>query len=84
MRDRDSEENLQSIRDAFDTPEEINDDPNTAPSKRIESLFRGYRKPLHGTLASKRITVEVMRSECPHFNDWMTFMEKLGTEAEDG
>ncbi len=84
LRDRDSEKDFQSIRDGFDTPEEINDDPKTAPSKRIEALFPEYRKPLHGTLASKRITVEVMRSECPHFDEWLTHIEALGEENKDG
>ena len=40
------------IRDQFDTPEEINDSPETAPSKRILNLFPEYDKPLHGSLAA--------------------------------
>ncbi len=78
MRDRRSERDLRSIREEFNTPEEINDDPTTAPSKRIGGLYPGYRKPFHGILASKKITIELMRDECPHFNEWLTFMEELG------
>ena len=32
---------FQRIRDAFDSPEEIDDSPITAPSKRIELLVAG-------------------------------------------
>lgn len=39
---------FQIIRDLFATPEEINDSPLTAPSKRIEALLPGYEKPLLG------------------------------------
>ncbi len=84
MREPDMAEDLQSIRDEFDTPEEINDNPTTAPSKRIGRLFHNYRKPFHGLLASRRITIELMRKECPHFDEWVAAMEELGTEAEDG
>lgn len=73
------ESDLQEIRDEFDTPEEINDGHNTAPSKRIQALYRFYRKPLHGVLAAQQITVDVMRVHCPHFNDWVTEMESLGS-----
>lgn len=33
------------IRNKFTSPEEINDSPQTSPSKRIEKLFVGYDKP---------------------------------------
>jgi hypothetical protein len=71
------EENLQDIRDEFETPEQINDHPNCAPSKRIRKLFPYYQKTLHGVLAAERITVEVMRAECHHFNEWVTALEAL-------
>lgn len=71
------EEELQEIRDQFNTPEEINDSPETAPSKRVEKLVAGYEKPLMGTLAALEIGLEVIREECPHFNDWLTRLEKL-------
>lgn len=78
MREPDSAKELEAIRGDFSTPEEINDDPNMAPSKRIENLFPTYRKALHGILAAKRITIEVIRRECPHFSEWLTTLESLG------
>ena len=44
---------FQAIRNRFSTPEEINDSPATAPSKRVESLVPRYQKPLMGTLAAQ-------------------------------
>jgi uncharacterized protein DUF4276 len=45
------ETSLRQIRDNFTTPEDINDSPVTAPSKRVEALVPGYEKPLLGVLA---------------------------------
>lgn len=58
-------------------PEEINDSPLTAPSKRIEQLFPRYQKPIMGALAARRIGLDRMRAECPTFDDWVTTLERL-------
>ena len=68
---------FQAIRDSFATPEEIDDSPDTAPSKQIEKLIPGYRKPLSGTLAAQAIGLPRIRSECPHFSDWLDRLERL-------
>lgn len=67
---------FQVIRDAFKTPEEINDSPVTAPSKRVLTIIPNYEKPLLGTLAVLAIGLDTIRSECPHFNDWVTRLER--------
>jgi hypothetical protein len=69
---------LQAIRDAFSTPEEINDSPISAPSKRVEALIPGYQKPLLGVQAASEIGLEKMRQECPHFRGWLHKLESLG------
>ena len=66
---------FQEIRNHFASPEEINDSPMTAPSKRVEALVAGYEKPLLGTLAILEIGLDAIRRECPHFNDWLTLLE---------
>jgi hypothetical protein len=63
------------IRQQFATPEEINDSPVTAPSKRVEGLVEGYEKPLLGTLAVLNIGLDTIRGECPHFRDWLARLE---------
>lgn len=65
------------IRAAFPTPEEINDSPATAPSKRVEALVAGYQKPLYGNLAALHIGMPRMRAECPHFDAWVRRLEAL-------
>jgi hypothetical protein len=66
---------FQNIRNQFDSPEEINDSPITAPSKRVEQLVPGYQKPLLGALAALEIGLDAIRRECPHFQEWLSRLE---------
>ena len=68
---------LSAIRASFDTPEDINDNPLTAPSKRIISLMPDYHKTLHGPMVSERIGLETLCGECPHFREWVEWLESL-------
>jgi len=65
------------VRQQFANPEEINDSPETAPSKRMESIVLGYEKPLMGILAALEIGLSKIRIECPHFNSWVSKLESL-------
>lgn len=69
------EPSFQAIRNAFSSPEEINDSPQTAPSKRILQLVPGYEKPLYGNLAILEIGLDTIRTQCPHFDGWLTRLE---------
>ena len=60
---------FQSIRDQFSSPEEIDDSPITAPSKRVEGLVEGYQKPLLGVLAILEIGLNSIRAKYPHFDE---------------
>jgi len=77
------EAQFQEIRDGFDTPEHINDSPDTHPSKRIEEIVPDYEKVILGTLAVLEIGLDRIRQECPHFNDWITRLEALTHGHED-
>jgi len=68
---------LHSIRQAFSSPEEINDSPQNAPSKRIERLFPGYNKVRSGVNVANAIGLTKIRQQCPHFNDWLNRLEAL-------
>lgn len=57
------------------TPEEINERPQFAPSKRIEALFPAYKKTLHGPTAATRIGLDRIRAQCPHFDGWIRRLE---------
>ncbi|PYV31766.1 MAG: hypothetical protein DMG22_15615 [Acidobacteria bacterium] len=73
----DLEPRFREIREGFGTPEDIDDSPVTAPSKRVEDLVAGYEKPLFGTLAVLEIGLDRIRAECPHFNGWLEQLESL-------
>ena len=71
---------FQAIRSAFPTPEDINDNLNTAPSKRVVDAYRAYSKPIDGLRGAQAVGVHRMREECPHFRQWVEQLEAL---AED-
>ena len=75
--DEDSVRNLRRIRQRFATPEDINDDPDTAPSKRILKLIPRYHKRLHGPLVAEETGLCRIRCECPRFDQWLIRMESL-------
>ena len=66
---------FEAIRASFATPEEINERPGLAPSKRIAALFPVFKKTLHGPTTAARIGLQQIRTECPHFNSWMIKLE---------
>lgn len=70
-------ERLGGIRERFSTPEDIDDDPNTAPSKRIPAAFQRYRKPVHGPLVAERTGLFRIRAACPRFDWWVAKVESL-------
>ncbi len=69
---------LVAIRRAFASPEEINDSPETAPSKRILGLVPSYDKPLCGSLAAIEIGLPGIRNACLRFDAWVGRLEALG------
>ena len=73
----DSVKALHDIRTRFYTPEDINDDKDTAPSKRIKSLIPSYNKVVDGSLLAMEMGLNKIRAECPRFNAWVTRLENL-------
>ena len=71
---------LRDIRSQFDTPEDINDHSDTAPSKRIFQVVPEYRKVTQGRVVGVEIGLEKMRSACPRFGEWLARLEALGRE----
>ncbi len=68
---------LSQIRQQFETPEHINDNSTTAPSKRIKVLIPTYNKVLHGLLVAGETGLDSIRNECPRFNGWLNRLESL-------
>lgn len=71
---------FQAIRDQFATPEDINDSPETAPSKRILRLCRGYGKTTDGPSILAEIGLPRLRAACPRFGAWLTWLESLADQ----
>lgn len=69
---------FQAIKSACSSPEEINDHPDTAPSRRIKKLIPSYRKTAHGISIIEKVGIDAIRVECPHFNEWLVKLESLG------
>lgn len=73
-------------------PEQVNDDPATAPSKRLERWtaehapvsFRYGKstKVRHGPLLAARLTLPVIRTACPRFDAWVSRLEALAPPAQ--
>lgn len=55
----------------YATPEYINNSEQTAPSKRILTLYPEYQKVTDGTIIAKTIGIGKMMEQCPHFNEWL-------------
>lgn len=73
---------LTELCSQFESPELINDGRTTAPSKRINQLIPIYEnsKTSAAPFIAEKIGLAKIREHCPHFDEWMTFLEKL-TEA---
>ena len=61
----------QNIVDQYENPEEINDNPTTAPSKRILGIIPFYQKPIAGNILALEIGIEKMLEKCPRFCNWI-------------
>ena len=63
----------------FDSPEHVNDGPDTAPSKRIINVIPEYagRKQSAGPIVAEKIGLTALRSDCRHFGEWLDKLEAL-------
>ncbi|MEW6694174.1 MAG: DUF4276 family protein [Pseudomonadota bacterium] len=62
---------------AANAPEDINDHPQSAPSKRILTHMPEYQKTFHGPLIACDIGLDAMRAACPHFASWLDKLDGL-------
>ena len=75
--DQEAIRQLESIRAQFPSPEAINDDPNTAPSRRILEALPDYVKRIDGPQIAQAIGLSTIRAQCPRFDAWVTRLESL-------
>lgn len=71
---------LADVARMFESPELINDSPETAPSKRLEKIFPkgSYSKTEHGPLVAETIGIEAIRCKCPAFSEWVAKLQTWG------
>ena len=69
---------LAGVRAQFASPEDINDSPDTAPSKRIRGAIPDYNKVTDGSVVATEVGLDAMRRKCPRFAAWLTRLESLG------
>ena len=60
-------------------PEEINDSPQTSPSKRIIHHLPDYegQKAQVGPLVAEEIGLNLLRERCRHFDEWISKLETI-------
>lgn len=71
-------------------PELINDNPHTAPSKRITVAIEQksntrykYNKPNTGKYITERVGIDELRKKCLHFDKWIErIIERMTIETE--
>jgi hypothetical protein len=69
--------NIEDILNECGEPEEIDDRPDSAPSKRLISIDNSYRKVAMGKTISEAIGIQTIRQKCPHFDSWISKIEQL-------
>lgn len=70
-------EKLQETASRYSNPEEINNNPNTSPSKRLMDAVVGYNKVLYGNFLAMEIGLDKIMSSCPHFRKWIETLAKI-------
>ena len=71
------QQSIEAIIQECGEPEAIDNSQHTAPSKRIEKLYRRFNKTSTGIAIAKEIGIGHMRSVCPVFNGWLDRLESL-------
>ncbi|MDE0465105.1 MAG: DUF4276 family protein [Caldilineaceae bacterium] len=70
---------LETMVSRFTSPEHVNDNTDTAPSKRIIREIPEYqgRKASAGPIVTAKIGLSTLRSKCAHFAQWLDKLESL-------
>ncbi len=77
----DREKNIADLKKevAGKAPEDINETPQNAPSKRIMRHIGPYQKQktTAGVMTAEIIGLQAIRNACPHFHSWICRLEQL-------
>ena len=72
-------ERLVEIRVAAESPEHINDRPETKPAAHLERELKAprYSKRTHGPIAAQKIGLTKLEAECAFFARWLAQIRQL-------
>ena len=62
---------IEKIFNEFQNPEEINNNPNTAPSKRLLKNIQGYNKIIDGVAIIENAGLPKILEKCSRFKSWL-------------
>ncbi len=70
---------VNDVLDQFEQPEAINNNPQTAPSRRLDSwtVNGKFPKTTTGIAIARKIGIKKMRNRCPLFNAWLQTLETI-------
>lgn len=68
---------LESAIREFTNPEDINSNPNLAPSKRLIEAISGYEKVVYGSCLAEEIGLESIMEKCPLFSQWFSTLRAI-------
>ncbi len=68
---------IDAILNECGEPENINENPTTAPSKRLQQLSRRFKKTTTGIAVAEQIGIDNMRHACPLFDNWVGKLSAL-------
>jgi len=66
----------QSIIDQYANPELINNNPGSAPSKRLLKIIPDYEKVIHGNLIAMEVGISTIIEKCTRFRKWIDDLAK--------
>ena len=73
----DLRDKLAAIRGSAESPEHIDDNRETAPSKRLKGVCPDYDKATGGNIAALVVGIDAMKRECPHFCRWLAWFQQM-------
>ena len=65
------------IIEEFPNPEDINNNPSTAPSKRLLKIKPNYQKVLEGNVIAIEVGINDMLKRCPRFAAWVNKLVEI-------
>ena len=73
--DQNSLDKIKEIIKDYPNPEDINNSPETAPSKRLEKIYN-YDKTGDGEMIFGMIGIESILEKCPRYANWLKVLEE--------